>query len=813
MSRNGAARLVAALVLSVAIVVNPVNSNRSPALASAPASAARTSVQATPPRPLSALPRTSYIKPRREVFGYFNGSVMLDPTVGYTTWDFNNLTTLAFFGLHVNAGDGSFSFDSSWSQWNSSGLAGLVSAAHAAGVKVVPSILLHDFSSTQNGTVNTAMCQGLATTAALHTIGDIASEVRAKGADGVNIDYEGSDQLCPNGLHLHTMLDSMMQYLRAAMPSAYISIATYNASYQGGYFDLAGLNPYVDSFFVMDYDSDSSNYHSEPLVCATYCFSPTAPLNTYYYNDTNSIAGYLTLVPASKVILGVPYYGYTACIPGANRPGPNAVPSTNTSLARWVAPRYVDSVAMNGSPDVYSYQMSRDVFTHSDPWSTWYSKNNGCWRESYWDDTVSLSAKYDLVNRYGLRGAGIFTLDYGGGSPELWQALKAKFGGCSIPTLTSSVQTPQSVGGTVTFSSAATCPGPIYAYWVQAPSGVWDEVRGFSSSGSWSWNTFGLVPGIYNVVVWVKQSYGDNSEYDTFQEMPYTFTGCATVGLDSTVPSPQAIGSALTFTGTTSGCTAPDFQFWIQASGGAWHVAQSYSRVQTLTWNTAGLVPGSYNLAVWVRQHGSGNVYDLGAGGPYVITGCATTSVSPAPGSYSVGGTIALTATPGGCPSPEFQFWVRAPGRTWSVARAYSPTATFDWSTTGLVPGQYQVAVWERQHGSGSPSGYDVATGGAYQLTGCPSLTMSTVPATTAARGTAVTVSALATGCSAPQYSFWFKPTSGGLWTQVPYGSVGSWSWSTAGRVAGTYYLLVMARQAGSGAAYDSGTYVVFRLT
>jgi hypothetical protein len=51
----------------------------------------------------------------------------------------------------------------------------------------------------------------------------------------------------------------------------------------------------------------------------------------------------------------------------------------------------------------------------------------GCWREAYWDDALSLGANYALVDARGLRGAGVFTLDCGGGAPELWDALARAF--------------------------------------------------------------------------------------------------------------------------------------------------------------------------------------------------------------------------------------------------------------------------------------------------------------------------------------------------------------------------------------------------
>jgi hypothetical protein len=84
--------------------------------------------------------------PLREVFGFALASSLSDPTVGYPTWDFSLLTTVAFFGLHVND-DGTFAADSGWNVWNSSELSGLLATAHAHATKVVLTIILQDFGA------------------------------------------------------------------------------------------------------------------------------------------------------------------------------------------------------------------------------------------------------------------------------------------------------------------------------------------------------------------------------------------------------------------------------------------------------------------------------------------------------------------------------------------------------------------------------------------------------------------------------------------------------------------------------------------
>ena len=651
----------------------------------------------------------------REVFGYVNAANLGSSSVGYTTWDFNDLGTVALFGLHV-VNDGSFaSSDTGWSVWNSSTLTALMNVAHTHGVKVVPSIIFHDFSSTGGGASWTPMCEVLVPAATSHTVADIASEVKAKGADGFNMDYEGDNQLCPNGQYQADMLVALMAQLRAALPGYYISISTYNGSYYPGYFfNIPALNPYVDSFFLMDYDSTWSNYPAEPMHCSVYCFSPNAPLIRYDYNDTGSVNGYLGLVPASKILLGVPYYGNTACIPGGSRPGPNAVPYTDSN-AHWSVPRYIDSSTTDGTPGVSYFQTSNDPYSPSDIYSTWYDSDWGCWRESYWDNTSSLAAKYDLVNAHNLRGVGIFTLDYGGGAPELWQLLNNKLGACISASVTP-VPGSFAVGTALSFAATATgCSNPEYEYWVMAPGGYWQLLRAYGSSSTFSWSTAGLLPGTYQVVVWVRQQGGGTTYYDAGAGGTYVLAGCTAASI---TPGPSSIAGATTvsFVATASGCPNPEFEYWVMAPGGYWQVLRAYSSTPSYGWSTGGLPRGTYQVVVWVRQHGTGTAtYEAGAGGGYVLTGCSTASLTPPPGTFARGTAVSFVAGSTGCANPEYEYWVMAPGGYWQLLRAYGSSPSFSWSTAALPLGTYQVVVWVRQQGSGTVY-YDAGAGGAYRL-------------------------------------------------------------------------------------------------
>jgi spore germination protein YaaH len=378
----------------------------------------------------------------REVFGFALASSLSNPTIGYPSWNFSLLSTVAFFGLHVND-DGTFAADSGWNVWNSSQLTGLVSTAHAAATKVVLTIILQDFAA---GTPH--MCAGLASRAT--TVSQTVAQVAAKGVDGVNVDYEGLAGSCANGQNPRSAMTDLAHQLRSALPAgSYLSVDTYASSAGDpvGFFDVPGLGASVDSFFVMAYDLEYSNWRHAPLSCSSFCLGPTSPLTGYFYNDTNTASQYKAVVPASQVILGIPYYGRKSCVatPSANQYPTGAV----------TADGYLDALAESGTPTVRpgSYTVNHDA---NDPagqerWDTWYNTSLNCTRELYWDDATSLGKKYDLVNQDQLRGVGIWNLNFGGGTSELWNELAAKFG---------TTTTWYSLGGGLTSGADAASWGP-----------------------------------------------------------------------------------------------------------------------------------------------------------------------------------------------------------------------------------------------------------------------------------------------------------------------------------------------------------------
>jgi len=132
---------------------------------------------------------------------------------------------------------------------------------------------------------------------------------------------------------------------------------------------------------------------------------------------------------------------------------------------------------------------------------------------------------------------------------------------------------------------------------------------------------------------------------------------------------------------------------------------QAYSSTATLTWNTTPPA-GTYRYSVWVRDASSGTAYDTyfpGTAYTLTTTPCAGVTASAAPASPQAAGTaVTISASASGCSNARYEFWVLAPGGSWTIVQAYSSGATFNWNTAGKPAGIYRYSVWVRDASSGA---------------------------------------------------------------------------------------------------------------
>ena len=788
-------------IVYASVAIQPVSA-AAPVHASTNASVSHSSAEAvkaqrTTGAPVNSAPSYNSFGLTREVFGYAYGGSLGDPNVGYPSWNFNLLSTVAFFSIRVDY-NGVLVADSNWTVWDGPTLAGLVSTAHQHGVKVVVTLtpVYHDLVDFCNMLYedNTTVIQ-------------IVKQVQQKGIDGVNIDYENQLGQCnPTNPGLTPMTDQALLTrfakdlragLDAAKPGYYLSIATYSGSASGpdGFFNIPALNQYVDSFFVMAYDMDYANQGSAPLNCSSFCMAPVSPMTGYYWNDTTSMNQYAAVVGPGKTILGQPYYGRVSCV---SSPAAHATATSSVDAAT-----YIGAANVVSSSDVRpgSYSINRDP---NDPigldrWDAWYDNYYGCWREMHWSDTTTLGARYDLINQDNLRGVGIWTLSYGGSSAELWNALWTHFVLCASGTLSSNVTPPAPAGSAIAFTAGTSgCLSPQFEFWVQYPDGNWYLKQGWGGP-TFNWDTTGLAPGTYTMHSWANRS---GSSWETFGSETVTLTGCTTASLTPSNPTAPA-GTAVGLTATSGGgCPTPVYEFWVQYPDGSWNLKQGWGS-GTFNWDTTGLLPGTYTVHGWANQQGAAQTLESYGSSTVTLTGCTSASLTP-PGGTIAGGTVVnFTAQgSGGCPTAVYEFWVQYPNGSWNLKQGWG-AATFNWDTSTVAPGTYTIHAWANAQGAAPTlEAYGSAT---LTITGCSSASLSPSNPSQPA-GSTVALTAGVSGCVNSQFEFWVQYPNGSWSLKQGWGGA-TFNWDTTGLGPGTYIVHSWTNRSGtSWETYGSAT-------
>ncbi len=317
---------------------------------------------------------------RKEVFGFH-------PYWMESAWEeyqFSLLTTIAYFGVDVSAA-GEITESHGWP------VPQLITRAHTEGVRVVLTAILFDSDDIRTLLSSSANRANL--------VDNLLTAVRNAGADGVNIDFE----LVPDDQREN--LTAFMQELTAIfhdqLPGSHVSIDVPAVDWRDA-FDEDQLARTVDALFIMGYD-----YHWKGSDFT----GPVSPLTGWNgLNLTSTVNAYLdsTDFNRKKLILGLPYYGYKWLAKERNAGA--IIVEYDTALTYSVA-----------EPMANSFGKLRDVAGGQIPWYRDPLGEN--WYQTWYDDSLSLSLKYEYAHQTGLRGVGMWALGYDGDRPELWGAL------------------------------------------------------------------------------------------------------------------------------------------------------------------------------------------------------------------------------------------------------------------------------------------------------------------------------------------------------------------------------------------------------
>jgi spore germination protein YaaH len=333
---------------------------------------------------------------RKEVFGYF-------PYWFIDRWnlvDYQLVSTIAYFSGEAEA-DGSISNTHGWPRYPgdpsaSANVISMINAAHGAGVKVVLCITNFDgneiHSIVSDSTNRTTFIQ------------QALALVQAGGGDGVNINFEGIQGASRDGVT--DFMKALADTFHTRMPGSQVSCAPTDFDTRSGDWDIAAINPYVDLFFFQGY---GYGYRGSSVT------KPVGLLtNTPFWgslNETTLIGFVLARIPPTKVVLGVPHFGYRW---PASSPDPKA-----STLGQGVGFYYPDAL---GFIDTYGRLWDGLALN---PWYRYES--SGTWYQGWYDGPESMSYKYQFVWSRDLMGVGMWSLGMDGSNHDIWDVTALYF--------------------------------------------------------------------------------------------------------------------------------------------------------------------------------------------------------------------------------------------------------------------------------------------------------------------------------------------------------------------------------------------------
>jgi spore germination protein YaaH len=313
----------------------------------------------------------------------------------YLTYDYNALSHIAYFGYETDSATGGYTSIRGWDTTP------IIAYAHQRGVKVTLTVISFGLDQNDKLLGDTVRQQRMIST--------LVSLLKSRSGDGVNFDIESVRNT--QRANLVAFMRRATTQIKSQLPGAEISMVTPAVDWSGSW-DFYQLAQICDYLVVMGY-----GYYWSGSTTA----GPVAPLEGESYNITRSVDTYIASgVPREKLLLGLPWYGYDWPVQSAARKSS----ATGSATSR----TYVVAEQMAGS-----YGKSFDQSTKV-PWFSYQS--GSLWRQTWYDDSLSLAMKYNLVNSRAIGGIGIWALSYEGGRPEIWNGIRSAFATTGVEIIT-----------------------------------------------------------------------------------------------------------------------------------------------------------------------------------------------------------------------------------------------------------------------------------------------------------------------------------------------------------------------------------------
>ncbi len=312
-----------------------------------------------------------------------------------------------------------------------------IAAARAKKVRVIPTVM------TSNSDLLHTLLSNSAQRVALED--RIANLVKAKGFDGIDIDFEGKKAADKD--NFSTFLKGLYQRMGNKFVMCTIESRTPNDSrYYGteippdaGIYanDFVQINKYCDRVRIMAYDQQGIDLKlSAQAASSSQLYAPLA--DPAWVEKVVNVAK--QSIAANKILIGVPTYGYEYEVTAyANNEYIYDILWTfNPGYAWPIASQYGITPQRNAAGEMYFTYTPNNTVGSTTPTSlgpnsamlaasaaSMYAtsfNSHLTFRLMDWADAQSLQSKIDLARKLGVRGVSIFKFD-GGEDPNIWNVL------------------------------------------------------------------------------------------------------------------------------------------------------------------------------------------------------------------------------------------------------------------------------------------------------------------------------------------------------------------------------------------------------
>ena len=323
------------------------------------------------------------------------------------------VTDLSYFGLSVGAKGQILTSDGAYKEWRKDEkLAEVIKKVKRNDGRVSLTLICHEEENIDAILSCTDCWDTLAK--------DLERELKWAGIKDVNVDFEYPSYTAPENAQKYSRLVGYLNnYLDAVFGNSFVVVSAYADSADRAtknevrITDPKSLAANADALFVMAYD-----FHRPESANA----GPVSPLEGSYktsqLNLTTVVEAYLKIVPANKLILGLPFYGYDWIVEDASPMSTRIEGNDYIGFSKSTTYAEVTDLLVNKQLKPLWDDLAKT------PYVNYVNEKTGSNHQIWYDNEESLKLKFALAQKNHFLGVGVWALGYEGGYVNLWSALK-----------------------------------------------------------------------------------------------------------------------------------------------------------------------------------------------------------------------------------------------------------------------------------------------------------------------------------------------------------------------------------------------------